>query len=188
MNRVWRLVNLMTNDKLKMTNEGALSAHYLKLQQKTHQTIKAVTEDIDRFSFNTAIARLMELTNAYYEYINNNSDIGHLSLDIGHLLLLISPFAPHLAEELWSQLGNKESICKQPWPTYNPELAKESELNIPVQVNGKLRDTVVVPAEAAEAEIKAAVLGSEKIKTFLAGKQIVKTIIVGKKLVNLVVK
>ena len=200
LNRVWRLVNQITNDELRITNEGAPlpagrqgSAHYSKLDQKLHQTIKAVTDDIDRFSFNTAIAKLMELTNTLYEY--KDSSISHSSpclpagrLVISHLLKMLSPFAPHMADELWHQLGNQESICSVPWPVYDPELAKESEITIALQVNGKLRDTLLVPAEAAEEEIKQKALDSVKVKDFIGNKQIVKVISVPKKLINIVIK
>jgi leucyl-tRNA synthetase len=186
--RVSRLLAQMTNDKLKMSNEGLPPANYLKLNQKTHQTIKAVTEDIERFSFNTAIAKLMELTNALYDYINNNSIVCHLIFDISHLLQLLSPFAPHLTEELWRELGNNKSIHSEPWPKYDPELTKESELTIPVQVNGKLRDTILVPADASEAEIKDKAQGSEKVKQFTSGKEVVKIIFIPNKLINLVTR
>jgi len=126
----------------------------------------------------------MELVNVFYEH----KDIGPRTSDLGLLLLMLSPFAPHIAEELWHQLGHKDSICQQPWPTYNPELAKESELTIPVQVNGKLRDTIVVAFDAGEEEIKKKALASEKVKIFTAGKQVVKIISVPKKLINIVVK
>lgn len=122
----------------------------------------------------------MELTNTMYE-------LGSTQEGIKALLLLLSPFAPHLTEELW-QLGNKESIHKQPWPKYDPELVKESEKTIPIQVNGKLRDAVVVPADATEAMVKAAADKSEKVASFTNGKQIVKVIYVPGKMLNLVVK
>ncbi len=186
--RVRRLASQMTNDQLKMSNEGAPTAQYHKIKQKTHQTIKSVTEDIERFSFNTAIAKLMELTNALYDYINNNSTICHLTFDICHLLRLLSPFAPYLTEELWQQTRNTGSIHEQPWPTYDPELVKESELTIPVQVNGKLRDTIMVTVDASEEEIKQKAQANDKVKQFTAGKEIVKVILVPKKLVNIVVK
>jgi leucyl-tRNA synthetase len=157
------------------------------LDKKLHQTIKAVTEDIEDFSFNTAIARLMELTNAIYENINNNSLTGNSSLIIGHLLTMLSPFAPHLTQELWHQLGNKDSIHNQPWPEYDPAIAKEDEIEIPVQVNGKLRDTIKVAADADKDTILTAAKNSEKIKNFTAGKQIVKQIYVPGRLVNLVI-
>src|SRR3989339_207476 len=119
--RVWRLI---TEKEIGATNP--------QVSKKTHQTIKGVTEDIDRFSFNTAIAKLMELTNTMYE-------LGSTQEGIKALLLLLSPFAPHLTEELWRQLGNKESIHREPWLKFDPELVKESEKTIPIQVNGKLR-------------------------------------------------
>jgi leucyl-tRNA synthetase len=212
LNRVWRLVaeSLEPANKLRGSedpgnrdacperNRGVQSqVSSQKLQRKLHQTIKSVTDDIERFSFNTAIAKLMELTNTLYEnsppnplsYKERGNKGGELRLSaICHLLKMLSPFAPHISEELWHQLGNKDSICKQPWPVYDPELAKESELTIPVQVNGKLRDTVIVPADASEEEVKEKSLASDKIKGYLEGKQIIKIISVPKKLINLVVK
>lgn len=101
---------------------------------------------------------------------------------------MLAPFAPHLAEELWHRAGNKESIHRESWPEHDPELARESEMTIPVQVNGKLRDTITVPTDAPDEEIKKKALESEKAKSFMAGKNIVKTILVPKKLVNIVVK
>ena len=180
LNRVRRLVSQITNAELRMPNEGAPTAHS-EINKKTHQTIKAVTGDIERFSFNTAIAKLMELTNTLYE-------LGTTKESLQFLLLLLSPFAPQVTEELWHQLGNKSSIHQEPWPKFDPELAAESEITIPVQVNGKLRDTVLVSAEAGEEEIKAKALASEKIKSFISGKEVVKIISVPKKLINLVVK
>jgi len=170
LNRVWRLV----------TGHGSTTRDS-RLETKLHQTIKAVTDDIERFSFNTAIAKLMELTNTLYE-------LGTTKESLDSLLLLLSPFAPHIAEELWHELGNKDSIYRQPWPAYDPELAAESEITIPVQVNGKLRDTIIISADASEEEIKAKALASEKVRSFTSGKQIVKVISVPKKLINLVVK
>jgi len=101
---------------------------------------------------------------------------------------MLSPFAPYLSEELWHRLGNKESIYKQPWPKFDPELAAESELTIPIQVNGKLRDTILVSADAGEEELKEKAQASDKVKSFISGKQIVKVISVPKKLINFVVK
>jgi leucyl-tRNA synthetase len=178
LSRVWRLVteNLQPQTSNLKTNEQST-----KLNRKLHQTIRGVTEDIDRFSFNTAIAKLMELTNTMYE-------LGTTKEALTTLLLLVCPFAPHLAEELWHQLSNKESICSTPWPRYEAELAKESELTIAVQVNGKLRDTITVPADAREEAVKEKALASEKVGSFLAGKQIVKQIYIPQKLLNIVVK
>ena len=160
----------------------------MRIDRKLHQTIKGVTEDVEHFSFNTAIAKLMELTNVLYEYKDNPTLISHSSLVIRHLLQLLSPFAPFITEELWQKLGNTGSIHEQPWPIYDPELAKESELTIPVQINGKLRDTLTVATDASDDQIKEKALASEKVQALIAGKTIIKTIVVPKKLVNIVVK
>ncbi|MBU1617203.1 MAG: leucine--tRNA ligase [Candidatus Margulisbacteria bacterium] len=184
LNRVWRLVQLTLTPVPSPSGRGVSEQSedgVRAVTRKTHQTIKGVTKDIDCFSFNTAIAKLMELTNTMYEF-------GSTQEGSKALLLLLSPFAPHLTEELWHQLGNKESIHKQPWPKYDPELVKENEMTIPIQVNGKLRDTIVVPAEASEDEVKAAADKSEKVASFTSGKQVVKVIYIPGKMLNLVVK
>ncbi|HVN67100.1 MAG TPA: leucine--tRNA ligase [Candidatus Sulfotelmatobacter sp.] len=185
LNRVWRLTTEISQPPTSNIQTKG-NEQITKLNRKLHQTIKGVTEDIERFGFNTAIAKLMELTNALYEY--KDTDTSHLSLVISHLLKMLAPFAPHLAEELWHQLGNKDSICSQPWPMYDANLAKESELTIAVQVNGKLRDTITVQADAKEELVKEKALASEKVKSFTAGKQVVKQIYIPQKLLNIVVK
>jgi leucyl-tRNA synthetase len=101
---------------------------------------------------------------------------------------LLAPFAPYLAHELWEMLGETGSLIRAPWPAYDPELAKEEELEIPVQVNGKLRGRITVPADADEEVVRNGVLGDERVKGAIAGKQIVKWIIVTGKLVNIVLK
>lgn len=188
LNRVWRLVtkkSQIPSTKLQ-TNSKSQIQIAKQLERKLHQTIKAVTEDIERFSFNTAIARLMGFTNLLYENINNNSLIDPWKLIIENLLILLSPFAPHLTEELWQRLGKPESIHQQPWPKYDSELVKEDEIAIIIQVNGKRRDSILVPADAREEAIKQKALASNKAQIFTAGKQIIKTIFVPKKLVNIV--
>ena len=105
-----------------------------------------------------------------------------------NLVLLLAPFAPYLAHELWEMLGEKEGLLRAPWPKYDAALAKEEEIEIPVQVNGKLRSRVVVPADAAEEFVLQQALADEKVKAAIAGKQIVKKIYVAGKLVNVVVK
>ncbi|HTY13876.1 MAG TPA: leucine--tRNA ligase [Candidatus Omnitrophota bacterium] len=173
--RVWRLVC----EKSEIQNPK--SEINPQITKKTHQTIKAVTEDIERFSFNTVIAKLMELVN----FLNEN---GADKEALKALLLMLSPFAPYMTEELWHQLGNTESICSAMWPKHDPSLIIETEITVPVQVNGKLRDTVTVPAGADEATVKKAALSSEKVNNFTSGKTIAKVIYVPGKLLNLVVK
>jgi leucyl-tRNA synthetase len=128
----------------------------------------------------------MELVNSINKI--DKTEIHHSGLVIHNLVRMLAPFAPHLAEELWSKLGNKDSVHREPWPKYDPKLIVEDEMTIPVQVNGKLRDTIKVPANADQAAIIAAAKASEKVKSFTAGKNIVKEICVPKKMVNLVVK
>ncbi|NQT29812.1 MAG: leucine--tRNA ligase [Candidatus Saganbacteria bacterium] len=174
LNRVWRLVTQIINCKPQATNP--------ELTKKTHQTIKAVTEDIERFSFNTAIAKMMELTNELSRANDKDPEA------IKALLILLSPFAPHITDELWNKLGNKKSIHQEPWISYDPALIKEDELTIVVQVNGRMRDTIKVSATAEKNAVICAAKASEKVKNFTSGKQIVKEIYVPNKLVNLVVK
>ncbi len=172
LNRVYRLVS----EKSPTLKTGMMS-------KKTHQTIKALIEDIDRFSFNTAIAKLMELTNYFYD---NSDALSREDLDA--LVLMLLPFAPHAAEELWSVLGHKDLACRQSWPVFDPKLIEEMDITLPVQVNGKLRDTISLPMNSTEDIVKDAALKSEKVKPFLDGKTIVKVIYVPKKMVNFVVK
>ncbi|MFC1637716.1 leucine--tRNA ligase [Candidatus Margulisiibacteriota bacterium] len=176
--RVWRLVT----EKSETRNQKSEGNSKSEIIKKTHQTIKSVTDDIERFSFNTAIAKMMELVNEFAKTDKVDAELLKI------LLQLLSPFAPHLTEELWHQLGDKDSIHLQAWPKHDPALARESEITIPVQVNGKLRETITISAEASEDEMKAKAQACEKVKTFTEGKKIVKIILVPKRLVNIVVK
>jgi leucyl-tRNA synthetase len=165
----------------------SLSSSARAIQRKLHQTIKRVSDDFQgRWHFNTSIAAIMELVNdLYVAEALPKSLLADVQRD---LVLLLAPFAPYLAHELWEMLGEKESLLKAPWPKYDPVLAKEDEIEIPVQVNGKLRSVVVVPAGSSEEIIRDAALSDAKIKAAIAGKQIVKKIVVPGKLVNIVVR
>jgi leucyl-tRNA synthetase len=168
------------------------------VQRKLHQTIKRVSDDFrGRWHFNTCIAAVMELVNELYlvdepaARTPSPEDTVPLALmaDIQrNLVLLIAPFAPYIAHELWEMLGEQGSLLRAPWPKYDPALAKEEEIEIPVQVNGKLRALIVVPADADKAVVEARALAEEKVKSSIAGKQIVKVIYVPGKLINIVVK
>ncbi len=163
------------------------------IQRKLHQTIKRVSDDFQgRWHFNTCISAIMELVNVLYgaeEAIAQNAVPVAFLADVQRsLVLLLAPFAPYLAHELWEMLGEKGNLLKAPWPKYDAALAKEEEIEIPVQVNGKLRSRVVVPADAAEDFVIERALADEKVKTMTAGKQIVKKMYVPGRLVNIVVK
>jgi leucyl-tRNA synthetase len=163
------------------------------LQRKLHQTIKRISDDFNgRWHFNTSISALMELNNLISGMSQDISagNIPHEDLTETKrvMVLLLAPFAPYLAHELWEMLGEKGNLLKAPWPKYDAALAKEEELEIPVQVNGKLRGRVVVPADASEEFVLERALADEKVQPFIAGKQIVKKIYVSGKLVNIVVR
>ena len=163
------------------------------IQRKLHQTIKRVSDDFQgRWHFNTCISAIMELVNVLYgaeEAIVRNEVPAAFLADVQrNLVLLLAPFAPYLAHELWEMLGEKGNLLKAPWPKFDSELAKEEELEIPVQVNGKLRSRVIVPADATEETVLARALADAKVQAAIAGKQIVKKIYVPGKLVNIVVK
>jgi leucyl-tRNA synthetase len=183
LNRVWNIGDHLV--EMKGGSDGDAS----KMIRKTHQTIAAVTTRIERFEFNTAISALMELSNAIGDYVSaGGNDVAALRGCYSTLLQLLHPFAPHITEEMWEQLGNENFILISKWPVADSELMKEDALTIVVQVNGKLRGQVEVPNPPVEDVVLAAVNGNEKVQQWLAGKQIVKTIYVPGKLVNIVVR
>ena len=158
------------------------------LRRKIHQTIERVTRHFENFSFNTAIAALMELRNTLLETMqqkNVSQAVWGEALD--HLLLLLAPIAPHITEELWAQRGNGYSIHQQAWPIYDPEVAKEETISLAVQVNGKLRDKIDFSADATQEQIEQIVLESPIVQRFLEGKTPKRILIVPGRLVNIVV-
>jgi leucyl-tRNA synthetase len=162
------------------------------IQRKLHQTIKRVSDDFQgRWHFNTCISAIMELVNVLYgaeDAIAKNEVPASFLADVQrNLVLLLAPFAPYLAHELWEMLGEKGNLLKAPWPKYDAALAKEEEIEIPVQINGRLRSRVVVSADATEETVVERALSDEKVQAAIAGKQIVKKIYVPGKLLNMVV-
>jgi leucyl-tRNA synthetase len=165
----------------------------LKLLRKLHQTIAKITLDFEgRWHFNTCVAAIMELMNEL-QGADTQLASGEVSAPVIQellrpLVLLLAPFAPHLASELWEELGEQGAVLRAPWPKSDPELTKEDELDIPVQINGKLVTVVRVAAAATSKAMEAAAFAEEKVQSRVAGKTVVKVIIVPGKLVNLVVK
>src|SRR4030066_1159231 len=160
------------------------------LKRITHKTIKKVTEDMGRFHFNTAISALMELVNAIYSYTAEHKEESKdkaLKEAIESVIILLAPFAPHIADELWEGLRNTGSLLNTKWPEYDPAAIIEDEIVIVVQVNGKLRGKVTVPADATDDIVKAAALADEKVMEHTAGKEIKKVVVGPRKLVNVVV-
>ncbi|MDI3280682.1 MAG: class I tRNA ligase family protein, partial [Bacillota bacterium] len=197
LNRVWRLV-LTVREKLAAVDgapldQRALSPAARQLRSKLHRTISKMTADIEeRFNFNTAISALMELVNAAYLYREQvreeDQDPRVWRELVDTLLLLLAPFAPHLAEELWERTGHRGSIHKQSWPTWDPEVAAGEEIEVVVQVNGRVRDRLLVPLEAGEEELKERALELERIRALIEGKEVAKVVVVPGKLVNVVVR
>jgi len=194
LNRVWRLVEgFYAKVKDLESNNQALSKEDKELRRIIHSTIKKVTEDIEqRFNFNTAISAIMELVNGLYHYKDNVSEneqnLALVKFGLKNLVLLLAPFAPHISEELWANLGGNQSVHLQNWPEYDPASLEMDEITLVVQVNGKLRDKISVPKGISREDLEAKVLAEPKISKHLAGKEVVKVIIVPEKLVNLVVK
>lgn len=159
-----------------------------QLRRKTHQTIRRVSEDMESFSFNTAVAAIMELRNA----LNDGRKAANVSQlawkeAVDTLLLLLAPIAPHITEELWAQRGHTYSIHQQPWPQWAADVAKEDAITLIVQVNGRVRDKLEVPADLDDEAVKQIALSSDKTQGWLDGKEPRKVIVVRGKLVNIVV-
>ena len=175
------------------TDAKSLTREARAIQRKLHQTIKRVSDDFQgRWHFNTCISAIMELVNELYaaeEAIAQNAIpkalLGQVQRNV---VLLLAPFAPYLAHELWEMLGETSRLLTAPWPKYDAELAREEEIEIPVQVNGKLRTLIVVPADATEEFTVERAMADQKVKAAISGKRVVKKIYVAGKMVNLVVK
>jgi len=188
LNRVWKLVLTGYNHTEGVSPADQQNAER-ELSRVTHQTTRKVTDDLERIRFNTMIAALMEYTN----YLTKVSEAGAVATSlweesISRLLLLLAPTTPHLAEELWRRIGHEYSIHNQCWPKWDKALAKDEEITLVVQVNGKLRDRIVVPVSITEAEAKQKALESQRVKNHLEAKELVNIIYVPGRLINLVVR
>ncbi len=177
--RIWSLF---------IDESGNISARFVPsggdptIEKELHKTIKSVSEDIEYLQFNTAIAKMME-------FANLANKIEKIDLHIGEkFILILSPFAPHIAEEIWQRLGHNKTLAYEPWPEYDPNLIKEDTIEIPIQVNGKLRSKITISVNLSDKEILEQARKEEKIISHLTGKQIVKEIYVPGKLINFVVK
>ncbi|HEX9996420.1 MAG TPA: leucine--tRNA ligase [Abditibacterium sp.] len=187
--RVWRVSTAREFDANWRAHDFAnISGANKKLRRKTHQTVQRVTADIERFSMNTAISGLMEHVNAIQEWLNSGAETGAAySEAIENLLLILSPFAPHLSDELGEKIGFQSSFYRAKWPVFDADVAKEDEITIPVQVNGKLRARLSVAAEISAADLENLALQNDEILPFLDGKTPKKVVVVPGRLVNIVV-
>jgi len=191
-NRVWRLVMESTNNKYFDSVKNTEEKLDKDLRFKIHSTIKRVSDDLDsRFNFNTAISGIMELVNELYKYKdaeNNKIDGSLFKFGVESVVLLLSPFAPHIAEELWEIIGHNVSVTTLEWPKYDEKALVKDEVEVIFQVNGKMRNKVLVPSGITEEDMKKLALENDKVLQVTEGKNIVKVIVVPKKLVNIVVK
>ncbi|MFN3821410.1 MAG: class I tRNA ligase family protein, partial [bacterium] len=172
----------------KLDSHQEVKSRDYQLLKTLHFTIKEVTYDLEHFQFNTAISRLMELLNAIYSYVKipDKVDKGFLKEILKTFVLILTPFAPHMAEELWEKLGEEGFAINQPWPSYDMEILKTDTVVIPIQVNGKLADTISVSANAPEEEIVKIALNSLKVKRILNERTIKKTIYIPNRVINIV--
>lgn len=200
LNRLWQLVS-KNEELLKRTKKGEINSKLLDntskaLYRKTHSTIKKVTDDIETsWHLNTAIAAVMELLNMAEPFnVPRNVNESEESLQnfyvfrecIESIIVLLAPMVPHICEELWEIIGNTPSVFAENWPSYNQDALVEDEIEMPIQINGKVRSRIMVAIDLSQDEIKAKVVEDDKIKEFLAGKEIKKIVVVPKKLINIV--
>jgi leucyl-tRNA synthetase len=171
------------------------SAEARTLRRKTHQTIAKITSDFEQLHLNTSVAALMELFNQLSEFNADparasNADIFAVREALEALVVMLAPFSPHIAEEMWEALGHTSGLLgKGPrWPIADPELARREELEIPVQINGRLRSRVVAAPDVSEEDLRAAALSDERVRSLIDGHEVVKVIVVPRRLVNIVIK
>jgi leucyl-tRNA synthetase len=195
LNRVFRLIDKHSPRLQGVPSQGADNAAATDkekfLVRRLHQTLKRVTEDFEtRWHFNTSIALIMEMLNdlAAREPLEQDVSPAVLKRVLEGLVLMLFPMAPHIAEEIWEMLGHSDGAYSQKWPPYSAELAREEQIEIPVQINGKVRARIVVEAGLSEDELKNRALNDPHGASFIAGKQIVKVVVVPNKLVNVVVR
>jgi len=190
--KVYRLVTRYANFRSTAARQGA-SSLARDLERKLHQTLRRVSTDFEgRWHFNTSIAAIMELVNAINaadaEIASGALPQRQIAETMRVLVLMLAPFAPYLAAELWEMLGERDQLLRADWPKFHPELAREEEIELPIQVNGKNRSRITVPAGTADDEVRERALADERICALLADKQVMKVIVVPGKLVNLVVR
>ncbi len=192
LNRIWRLVQEALNNNLIKGEEKQLNERDKELKYMIHTTIKRVTEDIEeRFNFNTALSAIMELVNELYKYKETDRELlnGFLYKEgIKTVVTLLSPFAPHIADELWQQMGHTDSVYLQEWPRFDAKAIVKDEIEIVIQINGKVREKIFVAANSSKEELENIAMESEKIKQFIGDKKIAKIIAIPKRLVNIVIK
>lgn len=194
LNRVWRLVASYRKDLLDTeARDEAVSPADKEMRRLLHNTIRRVTEDIEgRFNFNTAISAIMELVNGLYRYRDDvpadAQNLGLVRIAVERLLTLLAPFAPHFTEELWRQTGHQSSVHEEKWPAYDPSALATDEVEVAVQINGKVREHLMLPAGLSQAQAREEALASSKVQQWLGDQKVLKVIWVPDKLINIVAR
>ena len=181
LSRIYRLY------KTYYFTEGKTKEESKSLKKRLHYTIKSVETDTERFSFNTSIARMMEFVNDAYDYVKKEINTEFLQNTLDKFLIVLSPYAPHLAEELWHFTGKESSIFDEEWPKYDEDILKEEKISLAVQINGKLRTTVEIDINSNESDVKELILKNERVLHYTTGKTIKKFIYIKGKIANIVV-
>jgi leucyl-tRNA synthetase len=190
LNRYWRMVQRFKSDLRpnSQVSEANLSENGRKLLRKLHQTIKKVSEDIERVHQNTAVSAIMELLNSVYEYVDReNPDSNLIGYVIEKMAVLLSPFSPHIAEEVWEIIGHSNLVSSSCWPQFDEELAREEVIEIVFQVNGRIRSRYFAPPDISKEALEKAALEDPKLREFISEKTIRKVIVVPGRLVNVVI-
>lgn len=182
LNRVWRIIVDERAEELQLSETVQDVEPTEQQDRMLHLTIQAVTRDLDGMDFNTAIARMMEFTNFFTKETVRPKKV------MEQFVLLLSPFAPHLGEELWQLLGRQETLAYESWPKFDESKIREDTVEVVVQVKGKVRGKVTVPTGADKATTEAAARADERVSAHLEGKEIIKVIVIPGRLVNFVVK
>jgi len=190
LNRIWALAQRHCEGlrAAKAAGDAAGTDRVRTLVKKTHQTIRKVTLDIEKeYHFNTAIAALMELVNEMNGFEpSGEQDMQAFRFSMENLVLLLSPFTPHIAEEIWEMIGNRPSISLQPWPVWDERMAADEEVELVIQINGKLRGKLMIPAGMPDGQVREIALGDGRIAEAIGGKNIKKVIVIKGRLVNIV--
>jgi leucyl-tRNA synthetase len=177
--KAWRL---FINDETGELNEAVQAAEADEATLRIlHQTIKKVGSDIETFSFNTAISQMMIFVNHMTRQKVRSKAV------LEPFVLVLAPFSPHIGEELWQRLGHTDTLAYTPWPAYDEALLQEKEIELAIQIRGKIKDKIVVPADTSEQDIQAKALASEKVQAALKGQTPKKIIVIKSRLVNIVV-
>ena len=195
---VWRWHERLSDSAQGQTEQsvGEFTDEARALRRKTHQTIRRITDDFEQLHFNTSVAALMELSNALGDFNVKPADASAPDVfavreALESLVVMLAPFAPHAAEEMWESMGHAGGLLHEGarrWPVANADLARKEELEIPVQINGKLRGRISATPETSEEELRAAALADEKVRVWMEGREVVKVVVVPQRLVNIVVK